>query len=229
MVEKINHVLTCAGETSARILIQILAESPLEERKHYLIILLGRTHEPAALAYLKKLLGKYQNREIYGALENAIVLFGNDAFEPLVDLLGKEIPCSSVMVITSCLVHLGNNNAAPYLIKAKISLQKKNWLDPSDRKNLEKAIRDLGFYCTSHQWDKCVCEICGEIRDGYHQFDRQKCVCSICQQEFHDWDGCICRKCNATRHEWYDLGGRGIYLGKRCERCGEEIPWVRDD
>jgi hypothetical protein len=226
---KIHHVLTCGGETSARILIQFLEESHLEERKHFLISLLGWTHEPAAMAYLINLLSKYQNEKIYGELEDAIVRFGNDAFDSLVGLLGKEIPASSVLVIASCLVHFGSNNAAPYLIKAKISLQKKNRLDPSDRKNLEKAIRDLGFHCTSHQWDKCVCEICGEIRDGYHQFDRQKCVCSFCQQEFHDWDVCNCRKCTATRHAWYDLGGRGIYLGKRCERCGEEIPWVRDD
>ncbi len=58
-----------------------------------------------------------------------------------------------------------------------------------------------------HNYDKCVCRLCGAIK---HRYDPDPCVCSVCGHENHDFDpfhGCnweyvcdeeYCRRCGQT-------------------------------
>jgi HEAT repeat protein len=101
--------------------------------------------------------------------------------------------------------------------------------DPSIRKILENSLTDKHIIvqmavkrgllhldakthiCQSgHDWDGCVCRLCGEIRDEEHPKN----------WDSGDDDYCVCPKCYQTQtHEWKSESRYHVDTTHTCQRC----------
>jgi hypothetical protein len=53
-----------------------------------------------------------------------------------------------------------------------------------------------------HDWDGCICKICGKYRGPYHSWEGCKCkTCGQKRDQDHVWDGCKCKICGKLIEE----------------------------
>jgi hypothetical protein len=64
----------------------------------------------------------------------------------------------------------------------------------------------------AHEWNGCKCSICDKIRNADHKWNGCKCsICDTIRNEGHKWNGCKCSQCGREEHNWED---------GRCRACG---------
>ena len=100
--------------------------------------------------------------------------------------------------------------------------KKEDLLEAADhnRRDIADAARRRVCALYGHNWDGCMCSVCGARRNEQHH--RVDCKCTRCYyspMEWHDWDGCTCRRCGAVRSEGHDWSN-GVF----CTRCGAVQP-----
>lgn len=227
-INRLEATLTGAEEISTAVLIKADKSKSMHDRS-FIFRMLGKTGDPLALNYLAECLNSKFEYELKAPLLNAIVQFGKAAVTPLTARLEQSDHGYLYDELTEALLKIGDSSAAVAILQARKKLKDTNEADRRTRKKMEEAAKKLGFRCEEHDWNGCMCETCGEIRDEQHKLSESGCICLVCRKEFHDWDECLCRKCSADRHEWVSMGGRGIYLGECCQRCNEKKHWSRDD
>ncbi len=64
----------------------------------------------------------------------------------------------------------------------------------------------MGLRCTfGHNWTSLSCSIacrrCGKIKDAWHQWEG--CLCKICGASNHRWNAYGCVKCGKSRRQKY--------------------------
>jgi len=144
----------------------------------------------------------------------------------------RDVPCSIELIPGQCsgkCAVCGKKKGVPHIF------------EELPGKCLERCSR-CGYETENHDWQGCVCRVCGAKRDlsfAHHTWQRVpgKCLkrCATCGEEqaaYHefsdDFSGCVCKKCGLkTEHNYetylsFDNWGEVANHAVRCSNCGHE-------
>ena len=100
-----------------------------------------------------------------------------------------------------------NNLADPLIAKEVIPYLAKNSKNFNVRSPAEQWIKSHLQTLCDHNWNGCMCKLCGVIRDEQHHLSN--CRCTVCGKVLHHFVGCVCKICNEVVHDW-EILSKGI-------------------